>query len=675
VSSKNLDAATSCARDSQRDRRGHHGVAPVFRRGLAAVRRNSSLTAGILALAVAAAFTVTVLQTPRYTASSTVEINEQTSPVRGDDPAGPMAAQTQDTELFLNTQMQVLGSRTLAERVVERLDLSSNQHFLEAMGVPDLVERAERERHAAVLRMVREHFRAELPARSRVAELNFTSTDPKMSAAVVNAFATEFIQADLQRKFDSSAYARSFVAEQLDEARSRLASSERDLAGYARAGVIRTRDPSNPDAAVASSMAAASLMQLSEATSAARASRVEAEARWNAESAQPLFSSPGALSSPTVQALMIRQAELESGVEAAKRRYLEAHPMVERLRAELQSVQGSLAQAANEARTSVRAEYEAAIAAEEQLQSRAAALQGATLAEQDRAARYHTLAREADANLSLYDGLLARYRTLNTEAGKTASNIAVIDRAEPPSAPSSPDMPRNVGLALLMGLALAGAIVFLRDQTDDRLRTPEDVESKLGLPLLGVLMQVEGEEPANLLDDPTSPLAESCDTLRSALLHSTREGLPHLLLVASAHASESKTTTSYAIARGFARVGKQVLLVDADMQRPAVHMVARLSSGAGLSAVLAGEATLADAILQTGQDGLSVLTSGRCPRHPPSCSPRQSWLRCSSRPKRFMIWWSSTARRFWTSRVRPNSPRWSTALRWWWMRTTREAAS
>jgi uncharacterized protein involved in exopolysaccharide biosynthesis len=219
-------------------------------------------------------------------------------------------------------------------------------------------------------------------------------------------------------------------------------------------------------------MAATSLIQLSEATSAASARRVEAEALWNAESAQPLFSSPSALSSPTVQALIIRQAELESELEAAKRRYLEAHPMVEQLRAELQSVQGSLTRAANEARSSVRAEYEAAIGAEERLQSQAAALQGTTLAEQDRAAGYKTLAREADANRSLYDGLLARYRTLNAEAGKTSSNIVVIDRAEPPSAPSSPDMPTNVGVALLMGLVLAGAIVFLRDQRDDRLHTP-----------------------------------------------------------------------------------------------------------------------------------------------------------------------------------------------------------
>jgi len=624
-----LDATTSYALDSQRSWDRNRGVGPMLRRVLAAVRRNIWLIAGILALAVVTAVISTMLQTPRYTATSTVEINEQASKVPGDELSAEADSQGRDAELFLNTQMQILGSRALAERVVEQLDLAASERFFEAMDAPDLVEMPESQRYETVVRMVKENFRADLPARTRIAELNFTSTEPRVSADVVNAFASEFIQADLQRKFDSSAYARSFVAEQLGEARARLESSERDLNAYAReAGLIRTRNPLNQDATAAGSMAATSLMQLSQAANAARAARIEAEARWNAENAQPLFSSQTVLSSPTVQALMTRRAELEGELDAARRRYLDAHPTVEGLRAELQAVQSSLTRAANEMRSSIRANYEAASAAEERLQGQVSALQGATLAEQDRSARYNTLAREADTNRSLYDGLLARYRMLNAAAGMTFSNIAIVDKAEPPSSPSSPDLPRNVGLALLMGLALACGIVFLRDQMDDRLRIPEDVESKLGLPLLGVIPQVEEDELAMLLSDPKSALAESCSSLRTALLHSTREGLPHLLLVTSAQASEGKTTTSYAIAHSFARVGKRVLLIDADMRRPAVHDIARLSNRTGLSTVLVGEATLPDAIVQTDMDGLNVLTSGPAPPSPAELlsSPRMAAL-------------------------------------------------
>ncbi len=625
-----MDATTtSYAVESQPGQDLDRGVGPLLRHALAAVRRNIWLIAAIMVLAVVAAVILTMLQTPRYTAMATVEINEQAAQVLGEDLAAEVDTYNWDTELFLNTQMEILKSRALAERVVERLDLASSERFFDAMEAPDLVERPESERHSSVVAMVRDNFRVELPSRTRIAELYFTSTDPGLSADVANAFATEFIQANLQRKFDSSAYARSFVAEQLEEARARLESSERDLNAYAReAGLIRTRDPSNEDAAIAGSMTAASLMQLNQAANAARAARIEAEARWNAENAQPLFSSQSVLASPTVQTLMSRRAELQADLNAAQRRYLQDHPTVVRLQTELEAVQTSLTRAANEVRTSIRANYQAAAAAEQRLESQVNTLQGATLAEQDRSVRYNTLAREADTNRSLYDGLLQRYRTLNAAAGITASNIAIVDEADSPNLPSSPNLPRNVAMALLLGAALAGGIVFLRDQMDDRLRIPEDVESKINLPLLGVIPQVAEGEPATLLDDPKSPLSESYNSLRTALLHSTREGLPRLLLVTSAQASEGKTTTSFAIARSFARVGKRVLLIDADLRRPAVHKIARVSNKTGLSTLLVGEAMLSDVVVSTSLDGLNVLTSGPVPPSPAELlsSPRMAAL-------------------------------------------------
>ena len=434
-----MDATTtSYAVESQPGQDLDRGVGPLLRHALAAVRRNIWLIAAIMVLAVVAAVILTMLQTPRYTAMATVEINEQAAQVLGEDLAAEVDTYNWDTELFLNTQMEILKSRALSERVVERLDLASSERFFDAMEAPDLVERPESERHSSVVAMVRDNFRVELPSRTRIAELYFTSTDPGLSADVANAFATEFIQANLQRKFDSSAYARSFVAEQLEEARARLESSERDLNAYAReAGLIRTRDPSNEDAAIAGSMTAASLMQLNQAANAARAARIEAEARWNAENAQPLFSSQSVLASPTVQTLMSRRAELQADLNAAQRRYLQDHPTVVRLQTELEAVQTSLTRAANEVRTSIRANYQAAAAAEQRLESQVNTLQGATLAEQDRSVRYNTLAREADTNRSLYDGLLQRYRTLNAAAGITASNIAIVDEADSPNLPSS----------------------------------------------------------------------------------------------------------------------------------------------------------------------------------------------------------------------------------------------
>ena len=589
----------------------------LLRHGVVLLRRNIWLVAAIVAIAIAAAVVLTMLQTPRYTAMSTVEINEQAEDVLGAELETDRNANSSwDIDLFLNTQLEILRSRALAERVVRRLNLAANERFFTAMQAPD-VAGSQQARFNTAVGLVEANFTASLPRDTRIAELSFTSTDPNISADVANAYAAEFIQSNLQRKFDSSAYARSFVAEQLEEARVQLEGSERELNAYARqAGLIRTRDPSNEDAEAAGSVTASSLMQLNESANNAQAARIEAEARWNSERAQPLFASQTVLASPTVQALMAKRADVQARLESARARYLPDHPSIRTLEAELATVEANLNSAANEARNSVRAQYQAAAAAEQRLRARVGTLQGATLAEQDRSVRYNTLAREADTNRSIYDGLLQRYRELNASSGITASNIAIVDEAQVPNSPSSPNMRRNVLVALLLGAALAAALVFLRDQIDDRLRVPEDVESKVGLPLLGVIPRSESGEPTEALADPKSVLAESYSALRTALLYSTREGLPKVLLVTSAQASEGKTTTSYAIARGFARVGKRVLLMDADLRRPSLHKLLGMDNSKGLSSVLVGEASLQESLNTSDRDGMHLLPSGPIPPSP-----------------------------------------------------------
>ena len=589
----------------------------LLRHGVVLLRRNIWLVAAIVAIAIAAAVVLTMLQTPRYTAMSTVEINEQAEDVLGAELETDRNANSSwDIDLFLNTQLEILRSRALAERVVRRLNLAANERFFTAMQAPD-VAGSQQARFNTAVGLVEANFTASLPRDTRIAELSFTSTDPNISADVANAYAAEFIQSNLQRKFDSSAYARSFVAEQLEEARVQLEGSERELNAYARqAGLIRTRDPSNEDAEGAGSVTASSLMQLNESANNAQAARIEAEARWNSERAQPLFASQTVLASPTVQALMAKRADVQARLESARARYLPDHPSIRTLEAELATVEANLNSAANEARNSVRAQYQAAAAAEQRLRARVGTLQGATLAEQDRSVRYNTLAREADTNRSIYDGLLQRYRELNASSGITASNIAIVDEAQVPNSPSSPNMRRNVLVALLLGAALAAALVFLRDQIDDRLRVPEDVESKVGLPLLGVIPRSESGEPTEALADPKSVLAESYSALRTALLYSTREGLPKVLLVTSAQASEGKTTTSYAIARGFARVGKRVLLMDADLRRPSLHKLLGMDNSKGLSSVLVGEASLQESLNTSDRDGMHLLPSGPIPPSP-----------------------------------------------------------
>jgi capsular exopolysaccharide synthesis family protein len=598
-------------------------IAPMLRNMLSIARRNLWLIAAIVAAFLAAAAVLTLLTTPKYTANSSIEIADQTEQVLGEHFSEQSNDQTNswDIDRFLTTQVSILKSRALSERVAKRLNLYSDARFFSAMQADRDEYKTDTERRDAVLDLLQSNLEISLPGDSRIAQISFTSTDAQMSARVANAFAEEFIQSNLQRRFDSSSYARTFVQQQLGQARSRLEASEQNLNTYAKSvGLIRMRDPStttdNNSNSANSSVTTSSLMQLNQAANEAKTQRLAAEARWNAERAQPLLSSPAALASPIVQDLAKRRSEAQSALDDAKTRYLGDHPLVQRLTSNVQNIDAQLTTAATQARNSVRAEYTAAASSEERLRAQVGELEGATLREQDRSVRYNTLAREADTNRSIYDGLLQRYRELNAAAGITASNISVIDVAEAPNQPSSPNPVLNLTIALLLGLLTAAAIVFLKDQLDDRIRIPEEVEDKVGVHLLGVIPEAKGDDPLEALRDPKSVVAEGYSALRNSLLYSTREGLPQLMLVTSAQASEGKSTTSFAVARSLSLIGKRTLLVDADLRRPSIHKLADVSNTSGLSDVLVGDKSAAEVTVPSGIENFYLLPSGPIPPSP-----------------------------------------------------------
>jgi capsular exopolysaccharide synthesis family protein len=593
-------------------------IGPLLRQVLSIARRNLWLIAVIIGIFVLVAVVATMLTTPKYTAAASMEISDKSEQVLGDQ-LDPNIQQydSYDADRFLNTQINILKSRALANRVAGRLNLFSDPRFFNAMQVDRESFQTDAERRRGVIELLMTNLDTVLQEDTRIANVRFTSTDPQMSAAIANAFGAEFIQANLQRKFDSSSYARNFVQQQLAQARSRLEQSEQELNAYAReAGLIRTRDPSSKEGNTSNSVTAASLLQLNQSANEAKAARIAAQAKWSAEQGQPLLSSPAALASPVVQQMMNRRSEVQAQLDEARERYLGDHPTVVRLTSQLNDLDAQLRRAATEARNAVRAEYVAAQTSESSLKAQVSGLEGATMQEQDRSVRYNTLAREADTNRSVYDGLLQRFRELNASAGITASNVSIIDDADPPSKPSSPNPLLNLAIALLLGTLTAAGVVFIKDQLDDRVRVPEEIEEKVGLSLLGVVPDVKDEAPIEALRDPKSVISESYNALRSSLLYSTRHGLPQLMLVTSAQASEGKSTTSYAIARGMALVGKRSLIIDADLRRPSIHRMADLTNAVGLSDILVGGKTAHEAIVPGEVDNIWVLPSGPNPPSP-----------------------------------------------------------
>ena len=628
-----VTSPTGAGRFPTRAITGESAISAAIRHVLSAVRRNIWIAAAIVAACVALALIATLLDTPRYAATSSVQINDQVDEVLGAEFETQIAPPSDwDTDRFLNTQLDVLRSRALAERVADALGLAAEDRFFDAMEVPAKeAQLPEAERRSWAISLLQDNLEVELRRTTRIALIQFTSTDPEISARIANAFAEEFIQQNLQRRYDSSSYARNFVAEQLEEARGDLETSEEALNDYARqTGLLRTRDAIAPSGQqlAAGTIVSSSLLQYNEAAIRAREARIAAQARWDAVRNTPLLASQPELSHPTVQNLMTRRAELESELQAARDRYLSNHPAISRLEADVAGVNSQLARTANDVRRSIQAEYRAAADAENRLQTQLRQARGDTLEEQDRSVRYNVLLREADTARSIYDGLLQRYRELNASAGISSSNIAIIDRADVPSTQSSPSLTRNLALGLLVGLALASLAVFLRDQLDDAIHTPEDIEVKLALPLLGVVPRAFESTPSEALADPKSSLAEAYNSMRGSLMYSTPQGLPGIIVVTSAQASEGKSTTSLALAQGFARIGVKTLLIDADLRRPSLQQTLGVETGAGLTDLLTGKGEINKIThsVTSGEARYDFLQAGPLPPSPSEllASPRMA---------------------------------------------------
>ena len=594
---------------------GDTSLGRLWRHAWIAVRRNLWLALGLVALGLILGLVATLLQTPRYTATTALEIAERSQQVLGEalDAQAP-DENPWDVDRFLNTQIDILTSRALAARVADALKLAQDDAFLTAMDVPPGEGAAAASRRAdTVVDVLQAHVSVEPPENTNVVRLSFESPDAALSARIANAFAANYIRSTLQGRFESSAYAREFVSGQLEEARERLESSERELNAFARgAGLIRARDGDGSDGSGAgTSITASSLREVNTAANTARAERVAAEGRWEAERATPLLSSERVLANPAVQSLLTKKANLETELQAARQRYLDGHPTVERLSGELAITERELNSAARNVRNSVRNEFVAAQRAERELAAQVGSLRGQTLAEQDRSVRYNTLAREADTNRRIYDELLGRYSELNASAGIATSNVTVVDEADPPRLPSSPNLPMNLALGLLAGLVAAAGAVLLRDQLDDAIRVPEDIEGKLGLPLLGVIPK--GEDAREPMADPHSPIAEAYMALRGSLLYATPDGLPPAFSVTSAEETEGKTTTAIALATGLARMGRSVALVDADLRRPSLHRRLGLENETGTSDFLTGAVAVDGLLRDGGIPGLTVVTAGPTP--------------------------------------------------------------
>lgn len=588
-----------------------------------AVARRRLLIAGILLVSLAAGLGYTLLQPQLYTASSRIEISRAKKNITNVQGVDDAAGSQYDYEFF-ETQYHLLKADSLAERVARNLDLARNPAFFAAHGIDiaadvptrplDRRERKRREELAA--RLLDGHVRIDPVKESSLVDITYTSRDPAISARIANAWPKEYIASTMDREYASNADARRFLEGMLTELRAKLEQSERDVVNYTTnrgivtLGGMGARDADTPDPRT---LVESDLEALNSALTTARADRITAQARIAASGEDE---SPQVVADASISNLRARRAELRAEYERMLVNFQPAYPGARALKAQIDALDTAVERETRRVAGTSRILFEEARRREAALQDEVNTLKLKLDQQQQDSIQKGIYQREADTNRQLYDALLQRYKEIGVAGAVGSSNTALVDQAKPPGSPSSPDLSRNLMLALAAGLVLSCLVVFGLEQIDERVRDPGTIAQELKLALLGNVPRTE-REPLVDLGNVASPLSEAYFSIRTTLAFATVHGLPRSIVVTSTQPSEGKSTTALGLAIAIGRTGKRVLLIDADMRSPSAHGLVRNDNSKGLSNLLTGEDNYAGLVTATDWRGVSVLTSGP---NPPSAA-------------------------------------------------------
>ena len=570
-----------------------------------------------LGVGIAGAVLVTLLTPLKYRSTAVVELNPPQMAVldeAGGNGSGLRDSQSMDMS-FVGTQIGLLTSHAIAERVAQDLNLAANPVIV---GDPapsrDVGERI-------ATGYVRGGLSTKVQPASRLVTINFISRDPALAARIVNGAADAYINTNLERRYQSSSYARDFLQKQIAIVRRDLERSERSLVAYAQQQrLITTGGGSSDQAGDTNSLSGNTLVALNNALAQTTARRIAAEQKYR----EAMLAGPTTEASQNAAPLRGQIAALNAEYQQKLQTFRPDYPEMVALKARIDALRASVVTetrtAGSDRAGSLRAEFNAARAEENRLRAKVAELSSSVLDQRGRRIQYNILQRDVDTNRAQYDALLQRFKEIGVSSGIGTAVASVVDRGDVPGGAYSPNLYLNlmIGavLGFLGGLMAALALEFI----NDTIKTPNHVRDKLGLAFLGGIPNAK-DKPMDELKDALSPVTEAYLSTATALQFLTEGGAPKTMLVTSTRPAEGKSTTAWALAQSYARLGHAVLLIDADMRRPAFVTG---QDDLGLSHILTTSDPLNDHVLRTDVENLWMMPSGPIPPSPPEllASPR-----------------------------------------------------
>ncbi|MBK9431483.1 MAG: hypothetical protein IPN50_03330 [Sphingomonadales bacterium] len=470
-------------------------------------------------------------RTPLYSATSQLIMNDSTQLLPRKGESAPIMV---NNSQFISTQLGLIKSDSQAKRVVTRARLAQNPAYANQAG------NAKKRADQAASR-VRSQLNVENVRDSRLINITITSPSAAVSANLANIYAEEFIASNLDRSFQRTSYSREFLEKQLESTRQKLEDSERQLVGYASEQRIIELG-ADKDGNASRSLDANNLVRLNDALADARVERISAAQDMKAGNA----GMQNAVDGSSVLALRTQKAQLEAEYQQKSAIFLPDYPEMKALREQIRSLErainGEQSSSKSTQGDALRAAYRAAVDKENELVSKVDALKQDLLKLRNRSIEYTILQREVDTNRVLYEGLLQKYKEVGVSDGVGQNDVAIVDKAQAPGGPISPNIPLNLLMGLMGGVILGLGGAFLIEFVGDSINLPEEVERKLQLSLLGVIPSTDkGLRISDEAIDPKSEVAEAAYSLRTALQFTTTHGAPRSILLTSSRPAEGKS--------------------------------------------------------------------------------------------------------------------------------------
>lgn len=582
---------------------------------------------GILGLSVFLTLLVTVvvyMMTPIYSSTVTLLVEQNKAKLLSID---EIYSGVSSDQSHYQTQVELLQSNALMEGVVDRLKLTAHPLFdprahhsvlkelFASMGMGAAAV-SEQEIRKHVVGALTDMVSVEGSKKSQLIKVSVSSADPKLAATVANAIADVYIEADMEARYKRTQKATDWMNSHLSSLKTKLEQSERALQTYREQhNLIDTKDLSLSGAASQLQTMLASLVE-------ARSLRAQAKNNLDqvARARGNELSMPVIQRNPLVANLMGTVSDQERKVSELSNRYGNQHPKLIQAQAELKQAKRNLQIQVGDVVNGLEREYEVARANESALAGAVAETKQGIQGTNRKEFELTTLERDVKSNRDLYDMFMGRLKETSTASDLQSVVARVVDPAIVSDEPVKPKKRMIVILAFVLSLMLGVAVAFLLEHLDNSVRSAEDAERKLGLPLLGAipLVDLQAGQVAGLhyRDAPKSLFAESIKTIRTGILLSGIDHPKKTLVVTSSVPGEGKSTVAIDLALAHAQT-KRVLLIDADMRRPSIAKVLGLdNTHPGLSMLVLGMEELGNCVYKIEGSTLDVLTAGSIPPNP-----------------------------------------------------------